>query len=189
MLLSAQEPSDEELVDRFHAGDKPAFEILYQRYYQGLCGYIAHATDWDHAEDLAQDAFLIVWSNLPFLKEGRCFKVWLYQIATNRIKDRARRAKLVSWLPWKVVEEGSIVEAGCLEDFEKKVEQEDFIRQAMCKVSKKYRACIHLDIFLEMRQHEIATILNMRERTVRRYIARGKEELRTVYVRSLDQAH
>jgi len=187
MLLSTQEPSDEELVECFQAGDQSAFDILYQRYYQGLYGYIAHATDRHQGEDLAQDAFEIALNNLPFLKDGKCFKVWLYQIATNRMKDWARRAKLLSWLPWRVVKEGSITEAVCLEHFEKKVEQEDFIRQVMCNVSKKYRVCIYLDIFLEMRQHEIASLLNMRERTVRRYIAKGKAELRAVYVRLIDE--
>lgn len=184
---SADAVSDEELVERFQAGDDSALSILYQRYYQALRGYIKYSTDEDQAEDLTQDVFVIALSKLSCLKEGKCLKAWLYRIATNLIKDKRRHADLIAWLPWVEEKEGAITQVIDLEEFKQKVEQQDFIRQVIRYVSRKYRLCIYLDIFQDLRQHEIADVLNMRERTVRRYIARGKQELRDVYPRLVDK--
>lgn len=180
--------SDEELVKRFQAGDIAAFDILFQRYNQPLCGYIMHATDRDGGEDIAQSAFEIAYNKLASLKEGECFKAWLYRIATNLIKDQWRRSNLLQWLSWAGgVNEDSINRIAHGEEFEHQVEQKDFIQRVMCTVSCKYRLCTYLDIFEDMRQHEIAELLNMKERTVRRYIAQGKEELRASYHRFVDE--
>ncbi len=190
MIPSVQEPvpspdadavSDGELVERFRKGEIAAFDTLFQRYNQPLCKYAVRLTDREHGYDLASEIFTIAFRQLPFLEEADRFKAWLYRIATHRIHDYWRHEKLISWIPWKKVSEDNRTSMISVAGPEQKAEQDDFIIKIMQHVSQKYRPCIYLDIFEDMRQHQIATLLNISERSVRRYIALGKAELREVY--------
>ncbi len=67
------------------------------------------------------------------------------------------------------------------------MEEAEFISKIMAQVSAKYRPCLYLDIFEDMKQQEIADLLSISERTVRRYIFLGKEQLRKAYERFTNQ--
>jgi RNA polymerase sigma-70 factor, ECF subfamily len=90
-----QDPSDAVLVLRARAGDEAAFAGLVRRYERALFNYIrrivGNAAD---AEDLFQDVFLRVFSNLNGFDVKKPFRPWLYRIATNRCRDHLRYRKL-----------------------------------------------------------------------------------------------
>lgn len=80
-----------ELVQK---GDESAFAALFTRHKSPIYGYVLRMVRRPEiADEVFQDTFLSVhrarmtWSGL-----GGSFRAWLYRIATNAVRDRARRA-------------------------------------------------------------------------------------------------
>lgn len=92
------EPSTEELTDRdsaravlaFQAGERDAFRMLYERYFDRVYGYLRAATgDRPLAEDLTQGVFESVFEGLErFEVRGpSAFRSWMFAIARNMALD------------------------------------------------------------------------------------------------------
>lgn len=194
MLFSAQEPtpspdtsglSDEDLVARILAGEKIYFAVLYDRYEQMIKSFSIHATDHDTGCDISQQTFMRALENIRMLKKGELFKPWLYRIAHNAIQDHWRRLRLRHWVPWAEVTDGQVKDGLCIgtlrQGWEQEVEDNMFIHQAIQKVSPKYRNCTYLAVFETWKAPEIAKVLQIPERTARRYSRKGETELRLAY--------
>ncbi len=72
------------LVRRAQRGDAGAFGALVERFQDAVFG-AAYATvrNFHDAEDIAQDAFLAAYKELPGLREPSKFPAWLHRIAIN----------------------------------------------------------------------------------------------------------
>ena len=83
---------DDELMERYRAGDENAFTLLVRRHQQPLVNFIARfINDRDGAEDLAQETFIRIFKASRRYKPGRAqFKTWMYHIATNLCKNELR---------------------------------------------------------------------------------------------------
>ncbi len=98
---AAAEPSDEELVAAFVAGDEAAFDALvarYERRVYAICyRYFGNVQD---AEDAAQDAFIALLRRAETFSGAASFATWMYRVTTNACNDlarkRARRPKRTS---------------------------------------------------------------------------------------------
>jgi RNA polymerase sigma-70 factor (ECF subfamily) len=89
----------QELVTAAQAGDSHAFTELVQRYYTMVHGLaFSQVQDWDAAEDVSQEAFLLAWTNLANLKQPGAFTVWLRRIvrsaAVNWVRNDQYRRKV-----------------------------------------------------------------------------------------------
>jgi len=90
--------SDEQLLDRYGAGDDQAFEELVRRH-QKIMYNLAHRMLENHADaaDLAQRTFVQAFLHHQSFKRESSFRTWLYQIGINlcrnAIRDRAYRAQ------------------------------------------------------------------------------------------------
>ena len=80
------------LIQKAQTGDRNAFGELVIHYYPGvvqvvfrLCG------DAGLAQDMAQEAFLRSWINLPSFRPQSSLRNWLYRIAVNATLDVLRR--------------------------------------------------------------------------------------------------
>lgn len=84
------------------AGDRQAFQRLYQLHVGRVHGTLYRLAGYDHAraEDLTQDAFIRAWQKLPGFRHESAFGTWLYRLAVNvALMDiRARGADPVSML-------------------------------------------------------------------------------------------
>lgn len=88
------EEPDDVLVSRSKNGDKEAFDILVQRYREPLFRFIYHSLrQRDDAEDITQESFVRAYLSLHQLKDNRLFKLWLFKIALNLIRDNKRADK------------------------------------------------------------------------------------------------
>lgn len=86
--------ADDELLDRFAAGDAAAFAVLVQRYQRPLYNFVLRTVrDTDAAADLLQEAFARVVTRAGEFRRGSKFSTWLYAIARNLCIDHARRMK------------------------------------------------------------------------------------------------
>jgi len=88
--------SDNQLLDRYSAGDEAAFEELVRRH-QKIIYNLAHRMLDNHADaaDLAQRTFVQAFLHYQSFKRESSFRTWLYQICINlcrnAIRDRAYR--------------------------------------------------------------------------------------------------
>lgn len=84
--------SDADLVAASLAGDRAAFGQIVERYQRLLCSLAYSATgQLSQSEDLAQDAFVDAWRELPRLREPEKLRSWLCGILRFKI-SRLRRS-------------------------------------------------------------------------------------------------
>ena len=88
--------SDDILVAATIRGDKKAYAILVERYYESVfafcLGMLANVHD---AEDIAQDALLQGFLKIRSLRDNKKFDKWLLKIAGNLCIDFLRRKKRI----------------------------------------------------------------------------------------------
>lgn len=179
-------PDEYQLVVRAHDGDQRAFELLYERYTNRISRYLSRMAGNDGTGcELTQETFLKAWEALPSLRDPSRFAGWLYRIATNCACNYQQRAKHLRVVPWETCvgkdEELSI--AGP----EEQVEETELLKLALSRVSPTYRPCLILYVIEELPQRKIADLLKMKESSVGKYVSRGKEELRQIYHRLLQE--
>jgi RNA polymerase sigma-70 factor (ECF subfamily) len=109
--------SDRDLVKRVLERDAHAFEMLLERYEDLIRRHVWRFTHDDAAaQDLAQEAFLRVWTRAAQWDGRGSFKAWLYRIATNlalnhlRTLRRRRETPLEGEEDWDE-DEGDLVPA------------------------------------------------------------------------------
>jgi RNA polymerase sigma-70 factor (ECF subfamily) len=85
-------PADEpKLVERAQRGDRRAFAVLIERYWDRLYRWLYHLCHDRHAaEDLTQDAFLKAFAGLRSFRAGTNFRAWLFRIAYNALLNYRR---------------------------------------------------------------------------------------------------
>ena len=85
-------PSDKTLIQAVLAGDKEAYEKLYDRY-APLVRAVCYDTTGNlaDAQDLAQDVFMRAYEKLDRLRKWDSFGKWLVGIARHRCREWRRR--------------------------------------------------------------------------------------------------
>lgn len=64
---------------------------------------------------------------------------------------------------------------------EEQVAEKEHIKQALAKVSLKYRTCLLLQLVADLSQRQIAASLKISEKSVSVYVSRGSEQFRAAY--------
>src|SRR5581483_2237412 len=92
-------PSDAELVERFRAGERAAFDELVRRHQRSIL-VLGHRIlrSTEDARDVAQRAFVQAYKQLGRFRGESSFRTWLYRIAANlaldALRKRGREARL-----------------------------------------------------------------------------------------------
>jgi len=84
--------SDAEVIQRAREGDQTAFEYLYRlhsrRVYAVCLRMVADPTE---AEDLTQEAFLLLFRKIHTFRGESAFSTWLHRLAVNLVLMRLRK--------------------------------------------------------------------------------------------------
>ena len=176
-------------VRRCMDGDSGAWAQLVREHHRrvyGLC-YRFTGSPAD-AEDLTQDVFLKVYSNLSSFDVARgSLQVWITTMTRNLLVDNFRRTKnqrATSSLDdgWEQSEELRPVdrlmgrEPSPHEQAARK-ELEKMVQEALAHVSPELREAVILRDLQDMDYKEIAVVLGIPEGTVKSRISRGRAEL------------
>ena len=167
--------SDEALMARVARGDERAFQLLSRRHLPAMLGLarriLGNAAE---SEDVAQEAFLRVWTHAPRWQPLAQFRTWLTRIVVNLCLDRKRRA------PWVDLEEaGDIVDPtpGISETAEAD-ERQSMVTAAINKLPARQRDAIMLTYSEGMSNAQVAEILGTSVSAVETLLVRGKQNLR-----------
>lgn len=83
--------SDEQLLEAYLNGDRPAFQALVERYQRELYHFLVRFLgDRAAAEDVFQESFLQVHQSGSQFDLSRRFRPWLFTIAANKARDLMR---------------------------------------------------------------------------------------------------
>jgi RNA polymerase sigma-70 factor (ECF subfamily) len=99
LLPSADALSDAELVTRALTGDRWSRDVLYRRHVHYLlaiaCRLLANRHE---GEEIAQDAFVVGFTQLATLRDPSVFRSWMARIVVSLVRRRMRRERLLRFL-------------------------------------------------------------------------------------------
>ena len=85
----------DDLIKRSRKGESMAMEAIYERFNRPLFNLIYRYTaNREIAEDLLQDVFLKIFTNLQTLRKTETFTGWMYRIAINTCFGYLRASKI-----------------------------------------------------------------------------------------------
>ncbi len=178
-----------QIVRRCMDGDSSAWAELVRTHHRrvyGLCyRFTGNATD---AEDLTQDVFLKIFSNLASFDSARgSLQVWITTMTRNLLVDNFRRTRnqratgsldegWESTGELKPVDRLTSIGPSPLESVARR-ELAKMVQQALARVSIDLREAVILRDLQDMDYKEIACVLGIPEGTVKSRISRGRAEL------------
>lgn len=163
-------------IQKILAGDTNAYEHLVARYHVGLIIHCERlVSDRDQAEDIAQEAFIKAFNNLRQFDPAKSrFSTWLYKIATNKAIDFLRTAKRK--IPVKDIE---LIADEAAPDYEAEETKRE-VRDAVAKLQPPtHRHTIEAYYWDGQSYEQIAESLNVPINTVRTWLRRAKQQLRS----------
>lgn len=179
----------EELVERAKGGDTLAFDQLVGTYMDRIYNYVARMVhDPIEAEDIAQEAFVKAYRNLPSFRGASTFQTWLYRIASNltidSVRRRQRRDNTCSLDAPMDTEEGELAREqadastpGPVQDLET-AETRRQVHRAIQQLSPKLRSVVILYELQGLSYEEIAEILGCPLGTVKSRLFNARMELK-----------
>jgi RNA polymerase sigma-70 factor (ECF subfamily) len=158
---SLENLKDEEIVQRALEGDKEAFGILFDRYYNLVYRLtLMKLGDKDMALDATQESFLKGYENLDRLREASSFASWMAGIARNLcrniLRNKGREPVSLDYLAEEGIEPP---DSGHPPVFNP--EQTDAVKKALLKIQVKYREALELRYAEEYSCGKIASFLNI----------------------------
>ncbi len=93
-VFNQESDDDRDVVRQAVKGNREAFDILVEKYYKKIYNLAYRFVgDAEEANDLAQEIFTAAYQNLKKFRGDAKFSTWLFQIATNRGKNRFKYLK------------------------------------------------------------------------------------------------
>jgi RNA polymerase sigma-70 factor, ECF subfamily len=178
-------PTEEHLlIHSAQQGDRQAFAVLVERYWDRLYRWLYHLTHNRHAaEDLVQETLLKAMAGLTGFRTGSNFQAWLFRIAYNsfvnqwRAADRSRQP-FPHQLPAR--DEGPVEQLLSREALQ-------MLARAVGRLPGDYRAAFLLRVEQGLSFHEIAEVLGIKEETARWRVFKARQKLMGVLAPQLDR--
>ena len=166
------------LVQRAQAGSIEAFAVLVEQYESDIYRYLLRLLrNHEDASDYTQQVFLKAWLNLASLQNTGCFKVWLYAIARNLLRDhwRAKKPPCLSW-DELVVDAVDLSTSGP----EEHTANIELMRLALAELAPNLRSCLILRVVYGYLPCEIACMLGINATSVSTYISLAHRQMHVI---------
>ena len=158
--------SNERLVERIAAGDRPAMQVLYARHHLRVYRFVLRiVNDAATAEDLTSDAFLDVWKNARRFEGRSQVSTWILSIARYKALAALRRCandpldeKMACKIPDSADDPEVILQ---------KQNESAVLRQCLTQLSPVHREIIDLVYYHEKSVAEVAEIIGAPQNTVK----------------------
>lgn len=154
--------SDEELAERFRAGERhTSFTALVERYQKRIYFSARRMVNGDHdeADEIAQETFVKAYEALANFRGESKFYTWLYRIMMNSVIYRSRRQKARKTVALDEVEDELQASSGEPQSDLEREETKKLIEEAIERLPPKQREVFMLRFYDELPYEEIAQIV------------------------------
>lgn len=165
----------DEQVELCRKGNRQAFFEIYNRYSKPMLNSSMRVlNNLADAEDIVQESFIDAFNSLEKFTYKGSFEAWLRRIVINKSISLLRKRK-VQWVDMDL----STLNAG---DHSEYIEDEfafeiGKIKEAIDTLPDNYRVIFNLFVIDEMKQEEIATMLNISHSNVRTIYFRARKKV------------
>lgn len=158
-----------EKVRRAKQGDTEAFAELYGEIYENMYRFALYTLrNTADAEDVVSEAVMDAFASIRKLRTEEAFKSWIFQILSNKCKDKLREyGKRTEELDEDVMNQ----------HYGDGPEDAAITRKLFFELSDEERLIIGMHLFCGYKSREIAEILHMNENTVRSKESRGLKKM------------
>jgi len=177
---------DEELIGRILRGDRGSFDLLYERYFPRVCGYvrrrIGNPADVD---ETVQEVFVNVFTSLDSFRAEAPFGAWVLGVARRTVAGRFKKQRVatVSFDEYPADEVGG--ERGTrrpagptpLEEYECRERAERIEAAAQTKLTPEQCALVEMHHFKDYSIRDIARVLARSEDAVKSNLYRARKLL------------
>jgi RNA polymerase sigma-70 factor (ECF subfamily) len=172
------------LIHRAQQGDRQAFGVLVEHYWQRLYRWLYHlAHDRHTAEDLTQEAFLKALAAMPGFQTGKSFQAWLFRIAHNHFLNQKRSAGKVRQRLTEDLAAGQDGPAEAAMNRETLV----VLARAVGRLPTDFRAAFLLRVEEGLSFQEVAEVLQITRGTARWRVFKARQKLMEVLAPSQGQ--
>jgi RNA polymerase sigma-70 factor (ECF subfamily) len=177
---------DKDFNNRIIQGERKAFDELFRSYYSRLRSFAyAYLKDVAVAENIVQDAFLLLWQRHDTLLPDSNIQAWLLVVVKNNaisyINRLKRQAEVESAYAMTTIRDFDlrlISLKACDPEYMFSAEVEQIIRKALDALPEQCRKVITLSRFEDMSNREIAEKLGISVKGVEYHITNALKKLR-----------
>lgn len=182
LLLFALRPDtgldDVTLSSSIKNGDAAAFRVFFDRHHAALFRFlVSRGLDSNDAEELTQQAFVIVWEKRATIREGLSLRSFLFTIAWNRSLNLHRdRKKFDDTDAGQVPESGEFYASG--QDILESKEVFASLERAVANLPEKRRQVFELCFINGLPYKEAAAALEISVKTVENQMGHALKSIR-----------
>jgi RNA polymerase sigma-70 factor (ECF subfamily) len=168
--------SDDDLMRRVAGGDQDACRVLVDRHLGRIVALAARTLgDAAEAEDVAQDAFLRLWSHAARWQPGAArLSTWLHRVAINLCLDRLRRRPTQ---PLEDAPEPTDPAPEVTTVLQRRAVAMQ-VRAELMRLTDAQRAALSLCHYEGMRNYEAADVMGITVEALESLLARARRTLR-----------
>lgn len=183
-MMGAVGDLDDQLLERFRAGEAGAFVTFYQRHLAAILGFFLRRTgDPELTADLTAEVFAAA------LLAGRRYRpgerpalAWLYGIAAHKLTDSRRRGRVEAKARRRLALEPLVIEdedIARIEQLAGSAESQARLQAAVAALPADQRDAVLARVVDERPYAEIAGAMACSELVVRQRVSRGLRTLRS----------
>lgn len=164
-------------------GDEPAFELLYNRYFQVLFSYGKRLAPEDIVSDAIQDLFVAIWRNR--LTVGQAVSVKFYLLRSLR-REIVKTLKTDQHADWEELDEKQLPVQMSPESVyashEEVFEQTEQLRIWLSRLPPRQNEALLLRYYHNLEYAEVAQVLNIKEQTARNLVQKAIAILKKIAI-------
>lgn len=146
-------PTDEMLLQALKDGNAEGLGTLYERYKTLLYNFFLKSTqDKDLSSDLLMETFERVYRYRNSFDPNKKVRPWIFQIASNLVKDHYKKSKRISSVDVKNVEN----QVNAEDDSEDASIRSQLLKMALSQLKPSERSIVSMYYLLEMSYSDIA---------------------------------
>ena len=150
-----------------------SIKSIWITYYDQLLNFVLkRVSDKATAEDILQNVFLKIISNIDTIHDSRKLKNWLFQITRNTIIDHFRESITTESISTDLPEEADETNSEIME------EVGNWISPFISRLPKKYQEALNLSGIYGMSQKDLATHLGISYTGAKARVQRGRAMLK-----------
>ena len=167
--------TDQQLLELCKAGQEMGYSKLYEKYVKVIYNTISRlVVDDIVAEELTQELFISIFSDINKLNDINYLGAWFKKIAINKALSHLRKKK-IHFSEMDNIQD--VIEDDFTEEIEYKEAKAAEIMKEIEQLSIETRTIVNLFLFENMSHDEIGNLLGISSNTVRSKYHRAKKKI------------